>query len=148
MAPTPSEPIWRVPSPRRASMRAAWSPRRAYLLMGVEAELDMGPEALAAIESCEFSVAISAYRNATTDAAHVMLPIGPFTETGGTFISMEGRAQSFNQVVKNQGDSRPGWKVLRMLGALLELPGFHFERIEEVRAAIAPDLAAWAKGRL
>jgi NADH-quinone oxidoreductase subunit G len=52
--------------------------------------------------------------------------------------------QSFNQVVKNQGESRPGWKVLRMLGALMELRGFQAERLEDVRASIAPDLAAWA----
>ncbi len=128
--------------------RMVRSPRRGYVVMGVEAELDMGPEALAAIEGAEFTVALSAYRNATTDAAHVLLPIGTFTETGGTFVNMEGRAQSFNQVVKSFGDSRPGWKVLRMLGALLEVPGFHAERIEDVRAAIAPDLAGWARAGL
>ncbi|HET7729930.1 MAG TPA: molybdopterin-dependent oxidoreductase, partial [Usitatibacter sp.] len=124
------------------------SPRRAYLVAGVEAELDMGPAALAAIAQSEFTVVLSAYRSATTDAAHVMLPIAPFTETAGTFVNMEGRVQSFNAVVKGQGESRPGWKVLRMLGSLLELPGFHAERIEEVRAQIAPDLAAWPQGRL
>jgi NADH-quinone oxidoreductase subunit G len=124
------------------------APRRGYVVMGVEAELDMGPEALAALENSEFTVALSAYRNATTDAAHVMLPIAPFTETAGTFINMEGRAQSFNAVVKNAGDSRPGWKVLRMLGSLLGVPGFTAERIEDVRREIAPDLAAWAASRL
>ena len=54
-----------------------------------------------------------------------MLPIAPYTETGGTFVNMEGRVQSFNAVVKPQGDARPAWKVLRMLGALLEIPGFY-----------------------
>ena len=92
-------------------------------------------------------MALSAYRNATTEPRHVMLPIAPFTETGGTFVNMEGRAQSFNAVVKTQGDSRPGWKVLRMLGSLLELAGFDAERIEDVRRDIAPDLAAWATAR-
>jgi len=123
-------------------------PRRGYLLAGVETELDMGPAALRAIEQAEFVVALSAYANATTERAHVLLPIAPFAETGGTFVNMEGRAQSFNAVVKPQGDARPGWKVLRMLGVLLEIPGFHAERIEEVRSGIAPDIAAWAKGRL
>jgi len=56
------------------------APRRAYLTMGIEAELDMGPEALAALSAAEFSVALSAYRNATTDCAHVMLPITPSFE--------------------------------------------------------------------
>ncbi len=120
-------------------------PRRGYLVAGVEAERDMGPAALQAIAQSEFTVVLSAYRNATTDAAHVMLPITPFTETAGTFVNMEGRAQSFNAVVKPQGESRPGWKVLRMLGALMELPDFHIETLPEVRKQIAPDLAQWAR---
>jgi NADH-quinone oxidoreductase subunit G len=124
------------------------APRRAYVTMGVEAELDMGPEALAALSAAEFSVALSAYRNATTESAHVMLPITPSFETGGTYVNMEGRVQAFNAAVKPQGDSRPGWKVLRMLGALLEVPGFQAETIQEIRTAIAPDLAAWVKAGL
>jgi NADH-quinone oxidoreductase subunit G len=120
-------------------------PLRGYLVAGVEAELDMGPAALAALGQAEFTVVLSAYRNATTDAAHVMLPIAPFTETAGTFVNMEGRAQSFNAVVKPQGEARPGWKVLRMLGATLELPGFHAENLQEVRDEIDPDIAAWAR---
>ncbi len=123
-------------------------PRRGYLVAGVEAEHDMGPRAIAALAQAEFTVVLSAYRNATTDAAHVMLPIAPFTETGGTFVNMEGVAQSFNGVVKPQGDARPGWKVLRMLGALLDLPGFHADTIEAVRRQIAPDLQAWARAGL
>ena len=124
------------------------SPRRGYIVAGVEAELEMGPKALAALGQAEFGVVLSAYRNATTDGAHVMLPITPFSETAGTFVNMEGRVQSFNAVVKPQGDSRPLWKVLRMLGALLEIPGFHAEKIEEVRKTIAPDLQVWATQRL
>jgi len=123
-------------------------PRRGYLVAGVEAELDMGPQALAALAQSEFSVVLSAYRNATTDSAHVMLPIAPFIETPGTFVNMEGTVQAFNAVVKPQGDARPGWKVLRMLGALLDIPGFHAETIEAVRNAIAPDLQAWARAGL
>jgi NADH-quinone oxidoreductase subunit G len=124
------------------------SPRRAYVVAGVEVDLDMGPQALAALAQSEFTVALSAYRNATTERAHVVLPITPFTETGGTFVNMEGRVQTFNAVVKPQGESRPGWKVLRMLGAILDVPGVHAERLEEVRLAIAPDLQAWASAGL
>jgi NADH-quinone oxidoreductase subunit G len=120
-------------------------PRAGYLIAGVEPELDMGPAAAAAIARAEFTVALSAYRNAATEAAHVVLPITPFTETAGTFVNMEGRVQSFNAAVKPCGDSRPGWKVLRMLGAILEIPDFHVETIEAVRKLIAPDLQAWAK---
>jgi NADH-quinone oxidoreductase subunit G len=124
------------------------NPRRAYLVVGTELEHDMGPAALAALEKSQFNVVLSAYRNATTDRAHVVLPIAPFTETGGTFVNMEGRAQSFNAIVKSLGDSRPGWKVLRMLGAMLQVPEFHPDTVEAVRAQVAPDLAAWAKAGL
>jgi NADH-quinone oxidoreductase subunit G len=124
------------------------APRRGYLVAGVEAELDMGAAALAALEGAEFAVALSAYRNATAERAHVMLPIAPFTETGGTFVNMEGRAQSFNAVVKPAGEARPAWKVLRMLGALLDLPGFQADTLQEVQKDIAPDLAAWAAAGL
>jgi NADH-quinone oxidoreductase subunit G len=124
------------------------APRRGYLLMGVEAGLDMGPRALKALAGAEFGVVLSAYRNATTEAAHVVLPITPFTETPGTFVNMEGRAQSFSAVVKPQGDSRPGWKVLRVLGQLLELTGFQPETIEDVRKQVASDLGAWARAGL
>jgi len=119
-------------------------PRHGYIVAGVELELDMGAKALAALAAAEFGVVFSAYRNATTEAAHVMLPIAPYTETAGTLVNMEGRVQSFNQVVKPQGDARPLWKVLRMLGAMLEVPGFHPDRIEDVRAVIAEDLQGFA----
>ena len=123
-------------------------PRRGYLVAGVEMELDMGPQALKALSGSDFSVVLSAYRNATTDQAHVMLPIAPFTETGGAFVNMEGTVQTFNAVVKPQGDSRPGWKVLRMLGAMLDIPDFHAETLEAVRKQIAPDLQAWVRAGL
>ena len=124
------------------------SPRSAYLVAGVEMELDMGRRALEALAGAEFGVALSAYRNATTDAAHVMLPIATFTETAGTFVNMEGRVQSFAACVKPQGDARPLWKVLRMLGSLLEIPGFNADTIDQVRAQIGEDLASLAQGRL
>jgi NADH-quinone oxidoreductase subunit G len=123
-------------------------PRRGYVVAGVEAELDMGPQALEAVAKSEFTVVLSAYRNATTESAHVMLPIAPFTETAGTLVNMEGRVQSFNGVVKPLGDSRPGWKVLRMLGSILGIPGFDADTIEAVRKQIAPDLQAWARAGL
>jgi NADH-quinone oxidoreductase subunit G len=126
----------------------AAQPRRAYLVAGVEPEHDMGPAAVKGLEQSGFNVVLSAYRNAATDRAHVILPITPFTETGGTFVNMEGRPQSFNAAVKPQGDARPGWKVLRMLGALLEIADFHPDTLEAVRAQIAPDLAAWARAGL
>jgi NADH-quinone oxidoreductase subunit G len=123
-------------------------PRSAYLIVGTEVEHDLGPQAVAALSHPEFTVVLSAYRSAATEHAHVILPVTPFTETGGTFVNMEGRVQSFNAVVKPAGDSRPAWKVLRMLGSMLGIPHFHPDTLEAVRAQIAPDLHAWAKAGL
>ncbi len=70
--------------------------------------------------------------------ADVLLPIAPFTETSGTFINTEGRVQTFNGVVAPLGETRPAWKVLRVLGNMLELDGFDFDTPEQVRAEVLP----------
>ena len=67
---------------------------------------------------------------ACSEYADVLLPITPYTETSGTFVNSEGRVQSFNGVVRPLGDARPGWKVLRVLGNLLSVPGFDYESSE------------------
>ena len=63
----------------------------------------------------------------------MLLPISPFSETAGTFVNCEGRAQSFNGTVKPLGETRPAWKVLRVLGNLLGLSGFDYETSESIR---------------
>jgi NADH-quinone oxidoreductase subunit G len=76
---------------------------------------------------------MSAYKHQGTEYADVMLPIAPFTETSGTFVNTEGRVQSFRGAVKPLGEARPAWKVLRVLGNLLKVPGFEFDSSEAVR---------------
>jgi NADH-quinone oxidoreductase subunit G len=115
------------------------TPRKAYVLLGAEPELDCadGAAALAAMKAAEFVVALSPFEHRALDYAEVILPVAPFSETAGTFISAEGRAQSFTGVVKPLGDTRPAWKVLRVLGNLLGLPGFDQESAEAVRTPYA-----------
>jgi NADH-quinone oxidoreductase subunit G len=112
-------------------------PRRAYLLLNAEPELDCGNprQALAAMQGAELVVAMSPFQHRAFDYAHVLLPIAPFTETSGSFVSTEGRLQSFVGVVRPLGETRPAWKVLRVLGSLLGVPGFELGSAEEVRAA-------------
>ena len=109
-------------------------PRKAYLLLNAEPELDCAnPQAArAALDKAEMVIAMSAYQHGL-DYADVLLPIAPFTETSGTFVNCEGRAQSFNGTVKPLDDARPAWKVLRVLGNLLGLAGFEYETSESVR---------------
>ena len=113
-------------------------PRRAYILLSVEAELDTynPSKTLAALQAAQLVVALTAYKSKALDYAHVLLPVAPFTETSGTFVNTEGRAQSFNAVVKPLGETRPGWKVLRVLGNLMEVAGFDYDSAEQVRAEV------------
>lgn len=110
-------------------------PLKAALLFNVEPALDgaNGAAAMAALKDSGLVVAFTPFKNtAAVDVADVMLPIAPFTETAGSFVNAEGRLQSFHGVVKPLGDTRPGWKVLRVLGNLLGLQGFDFETAEDV----------------
>jgi len=110
-------------------------PRRAYLLLNAEPELDCAdPQAaLAALRQAKFVVALSAFKGAAADYAQVMLPIAPFSETPGSFVSTEGRLQTFHAAVRPLGDARPAWKVLRVLGTLLGVKGFEYDSCEQVR---------------
>jgi NADH-quinone oxidoreductase subunit G len=119
--------------------------RAAYVLLGAEPELDAydAAAATAAMRGAEFVVALSAFKTTALDYADVLLPIAPFSETAGSYVNMEGRLQSFHGVVKPQGEARPAWKVLRVLGNLLSLGGFDYDTAEAVRAdAVHGDLAA------
>jgi NADH-quinone oxidoreductase subunit G len=115
-------------------------PLSAYLLLGAEPELDAYDAATAAatLRGAEFVVAMSAFKTAALDYAHVLLPIAPFTETAGGYVNMEGRLQSFHGAVKPLGEARPAWKVLRVLGNLLSLGGFDYDTAEAVRADALP----------
>jgi NADH-quinone oxidoreductase subunit G len=114
--------------------------RHAYMLVNVEPELDTHHprQAVKALEAAEFVVALASYEGRLPDVADVLLPIGPFTETAGTFINTDGRAQPFNAVVKPLGEARPAWKVFRVLGNVLGLAGFDFDRSEQVRDEACP----------
>ena len=121
-------------------------PRKAYLLLHAEMDFDtVDPRAArAAMQSAELVVAMSPFRHAL-EYAQVLLPVSPFTETGGSFVNTEGRIQSFQGVVRPLGETRPAWKVLRVLGTLLEVPGFEYDSVEAVRGdcvAVIGDMAS------
>jgi NADH-quinone oxidoreductase subunit G len=113
---------------------------KAVLLVNTEPAQDMaaGERAAQALSQADMVVSLNPFK-ANLDIADVLLPISPFTETAGTFVNTEGRVQSFHGVVRPLGETRPGWKVLRVLGSMLGLPGFEQETIEEVRQSALPD---------
>ncbi|MEO1767514.1 NADH-quinone oxidoreductase subunit NuoG [Thiobacter aerophilum] len=113
-------------------------PRRVYLLLHAEPELDSyDPQtARAALAQADLVVALSSFRDQALEYAHVILPVAAFAETAGTYVNMEGRVQSFAAAVKPPGEARPAWKVLRVLGNLLNLPGFDQDSAEAVRQEV------------
>jgi len=112
-------------------------PRRAYFLFGgIDPTNDLagGTEALAA---AEFVVSATTHLTPSlAQVAHVVLPIGSFAESSGTFVNGEGVWQTWAGVAKLLGDSRPGWKVLRVLANLLSIPGVEYVSSAEVRDAV------------
>jgi len=104
--------------------------KQALLLLNLEPALDCADPQAAS--GASFVVNLTMYR---TDLGDVQLPIAPFTETSGTFVSTEGRVQGFHAAVRPLGEARPAWKVLRVLGTLLGVPGFEFDTPEQVRDA-------------
>ncbi|MBH9553829.1 NADH-quinone oxidoreductase subunit NuoG [Inhella gelatinilytica] len=115
------------------------APAQGVLMVGVDPLLDSAnPQAAhAALAQADMVVALSSHRtDSLLDLADVLLPMAPFTETSGTFVNAEGLAQSFVGVVPPLGETRPGWKVLRVLANHLGLPGFDYESSESVRASV------------
>ena len=109
--------------------------RRAVVLMNIEPDADLPnpAQARAALAKANTVIALSAYQSADLlEVADVILPIATFSETVSTFVNAEGRAQTVQPAVKPLGDSRPAWKVLRVLGGLLGIDGFLFNLPEEV----------------
>lgn len=109
---------------------------KAAILLNNEPVADSaaGAQAAQALSKAEMVVTLSPFM-ANMEFSDVLLPIAPWTETPGTFVNAEGRVQSFHAVVKPLGDTRPGWKVLRVLGNMLGLPAFTWESAAEVLAA-------------
>ena len=123
-----------LPANRNLAIAQFTQAKKAYVLLNVEPELDCANPQLArsALDKAEMVVVMSPYRHGM-DYADVLLPIAPYSETSGTFVNAEGRAQGFNGTVKPLGDTRPAWKVLRVLGNLLSLDGFSYESSEDIR---------------
>jgi NADH-quinone oxidoreductase subunit G len=124
-------------------------PRKVYILMGIEPEFDcIDPQmAVGALKKAELVVALSTFKSNEAEMyADVLLPVAPFTETSGTYVSTEGRVQSVSGVCHPAGECRPGWKVLRVLGNLLDLPGFDYESSEQVKNELLPEGSVFLEG--
>jgi NADH-quinone oxidoreductase subunit G len=108
---------------------------KAAILLNTEPAFDAagGEAACQALAKTDMVVTLSPFK-ANMAFSDVLLPIAPFTETSGSFVNAEGRLQSFHAVVRPLGETRPAWKVLRVLANLLNVPGFDFETSQDVLA--------------
>ena len=121
------------PGLNMASMKEA----KAFLLHEVEPAKDASSSFADAVKAADLVVAMTAFADSEAkDYADVLLPIGAFTETSGTYVNVEGTWQSFAASVSAKGEARPAWKVYRVLGNLLELSGFEYTSSEEVLAEV------------
>ncbi|HTI16104.1 MAG TPA: NADH-quinone oxidoreductase subunit NuoG [Trinickia sp.] len=116
------------------------APRKGYLLLNVEPEFDTAnpAAAIAALQQAEAVVMLTPFK-CGTEYADVLLPIAPFTETAGAFVNAQGTLQTFNGIVRPHRETRPGWKVLRVLGNVLGLPGFDYDTVDDARRAAIGD---------
>ncbi len=129
-----------LPGAQGLNAREAFEqPRKGYVLLNLEPEFDTAnpAQALSALGQAEAVVVLSPFKTGL-EYADVLLPVSPYTETAGSFVNADGTLQAFNGIVRPLGETRPGWKVLRVLGNVLGLPGFEYDSVEEVRAAALP----------
>lgn len=133
----------------RNAARLATEARRAYLVLGADPELDCadGAAALAALKQAASVIVMSSFKSPRAlEYADCLLPMAPFTETSGSFVNTEGRVQSFHAAAKPLGETRPAWKVLRVLANLLDLNGFDYASSEQVRDEFLAGNSGFAAG--
>jgi len=139
--------------PRQGGLNAAAmfvAPKKAYVILGAEPELDAADSAVAhqALAGAELVIALSPFKTAGADYAQVMLPVAAYAETAGSYVNMEGRLQSWCAAIPPQGEARTAWKVLRVLGNQFGLAGFDQDSAEQVLAEALPEGEATVRARL
>ena len=112
------------------------SPKKAIITFNIEPEFDVAnpAKAMDAVDAADFKVVINNYASeAMKDYADVILPLAAFSESSGTYVNAEGFWQSFKGATSALGESRPGWKILRVLANLMKVDGFEYMSSEDVR---------------
>jgi NADH-quinone oxidoreductase subunit G len=132
---------WAKAEPQSGGLNAAQMLEgglKAALLLNTEPVEDSaaGAKAAAALAAMQMVVTLSPFKT-NMSFSDVLLPIAPFTETSGSFVNAEGRLQSFHAVVKPLAETRPAWKVLRVLANMLGLPQLAFETSQDVLKQIS-----------
>ncbi len=123
------------------------SPRSVYMLFGMEPDGDLADCALAeqALKAADKVICFSPFvTQSLLDCSDILIPLGTYAETAGTFVNIEGAWQSFDATASLVGDAREGWRILRVLGNELELPECDYQNASEVSDALAAELGSGA----
>jgi len=125
-----------VPADKGLNARQSWERAlRGYVMMGFDPMLDTAQPTIVreALRRASFVVAINSFDNDwVRQYANVILPMACFAETSGTFVGLDQHKQRFAGAVAPRGDSRPGWKILRVLGNVSKLKGFDYISSQDV----------------
>ena len=119
------------------------SPRKAYILMGLEPEWDcaMPAAVLQALTQAETVISLTSFSSEhAREYCDWMLPIACYAEAEGTKVNIEGRWQGYSKVVKADTDVKDGWKILRKLANELELNGFEYFSVDDVRKELGEQI--------
>ncbi|MEL5849437.1 MAG: NADH-quinone oxidoreductase subunit NuoG [Candidatus Igneacidithiobacillus chanchocoensis] len=114
-----------------------WSGKKAFVLYGVEPEADAmdALRARAALDAADCVISIASFLGEAEEYAEIILPLASWAESSGSFFNNEGRLQEYRAAVRPAGESRPGWKILRVLADHLEVPGLDFDDLQAVQAS-------------
>ena len=122
----------------KAGLRAAEmidQPRELTLLVNLEPDADLLSSDYAERKLADRSLVVALtpyFSEATQEAADLVLPIGTFAESPGTYVNVAGTWQTFDGAAHPVGEARPAWKVLRVLGNLLNVDGFDYVHSKDV----------------
>jgi len=95
-----------------------------------------GPAPVLGEEKPEFLISQTPFMDGNAGIADVVLPASTFVESGGTFVNVEGRIQTFGPVLATRGGSKPDWRIVSELAGKMGLPGFYFSSCDHLQEEI------------
>ncbi len=119
----------------------------SFLLWDFEPEFDTGNPVrlMRALHGAGKVVVVASFATAEMDeVADVILPLAPLAESEGTLHNIDGDAMTLEPAGKPGGSCKPGWKILRRLGAELGLDGFGQIDLAQLQGEMAKDIQGQA----
>ncbi|WFE68079.1 NADH-quinone oxidoreductase subunit NuoG [Thiomicrospira sp. R3] len=115
------------------------SGKKVFINVGVEPDVDclLSDKAQQAMEQAELVINFTAFDSELQRSyCDLMLPIAIFAENAGTLINIQNDWQSFKLLANSKGEAKPLWKIIRVLGNMLDIDGFDYVNTAEVLTEI------------